>query len=196
VSVIIDTGCANLTSLKFAVERLTQNVIISDDPQVISSAERVFLPGVGSAQYAMGVLEENGLATVIQKLTQPVLGICLGMQMLTSSSTEGDIACLGLIPGEVKGLQSQDLRLPHMGWNTLTACSDHPLLHGLSSDMYFYFVHSYGASLSDSTIAQCEYGSPFSAAIASNNFMGVQFHPERSSQAGSQLLKNFLEIQL
>jgi len=196
VSVIIDTGCANLTSLKFAVERLTQDVVISSDPGTISSADRVFLPGVGSAQYAMGVLEEKGLLSVIQSLTQPVLGICLGMQMLTSSSSEGDIACLDLIPGEVRGLQSQGLRLPHMGWNTLTECSDHQLLYGISSDMYFYFVHSYGVCVLDTTIAQCEYGSRFSAAIAHQNFMGVQFHPERSSAAGAQLLKNFLEIQV
>lgn len=196
MSVIIDTGCANLTSLKFAVQRLTEDVLVSDDPRTISSADRVFLPGVGSAQYAMGVLEEKGLLQVIQNLTQPVLGICLGMQMLTSSSSEGDIACLDLIPGQVKGLQSQDLRLPHMGWNTLTECIDHPLLHGISPEMYFYFVHSYGVGLSDTTLAKCEYGSPFSAAIASNNFMGVQFHPERSSAAGSLILKNFLEIKI
>ena len=196
MSVIIDTGCANLTSLKFAVERLTNDVVISSDPSTIRSADRVFLPGVGSAQYAMGILEGKGLVPVIQKLTQPVLGICLGMQMLTSSSSEGDIDCLDLISGEVKGLQAQGLRLPHMGWNTLTQCADHPLLHGISSEMYFYFVHSYGVDVSDSSIAQCEYGSSFSAAIADENFLGVQFHPERSSAAGSQLLKNFLEIQI
>jgi len=196
VSVIIDTGCANLTSLKFALERLTRNVLISSDPETINSAARVFLPGVGSAQYAMGVLEERGLIPVIQNLIQPVLVICLGMQMLTSSSSEGDIACLDLVPGEVKGLQTQDLRLPHMGWNTLAECTDHPLLHRISSDMYFYFVHSYGVGVTDTSIAQCEYGSRFSAAIAHQNFMGVQFHPERSSAAGSQLLKNFLELQI
>ncbi len=196
MNVIIDTGCANLTSLKFAVERLTSDILVSDNPSTIKSADRVFLPGVGSAQFAMGVLEEKGLVPVIQSLTQPVLGICLGMQMLNSSSSEGDTACLGLIPGEVKALQSQDLRLPHMGWNTLAACTDHPLLYGIGPDMYFYFVHSYGVGLSDTSIAQCEYGSRFSAAIAHQNFMGVQFHPERSSRAGSQILKNFLEIQL
>jgi len=196
VSVIIDTGCANLTSLKFAVERLTNDVVISSDPETISSADRVFLPGVGSAQYAMGVLEERDLIDVIQNLTQPVLGICLGMQMLTSRSSEGDIACLDLVPGEVKGLQSQGLRLPHMGWNTLAECTDHPLLHGINEEMYFYFVHTYGVGVSDTSIAQCEYGSRFSAAIAYKNFLGVQFHPERSSAAGSQLLKNFLEIKI
>jgi glutamine amidotransferase len=194
VSVIIDTGCANLTSLKFAVERLTRNVVVSSDPGTINSADRVFLPGVGSAKYAMGVLESRGLTPVIQNLIQPVLGICLGMQMLTSSSSEGDTACLNLVPGQVKGLDSDGLRLPHMGWNTLTNIADHPLFHGINEDMYFYFVHSYAVGPSDLSIALCEYGSPFSAGIASNNFMGVQFHPERSSLAGANILKNFLEI--
>ncbi len=196
MNVIIDTGCANLTSLKFAVQRLTQDVLVSNNPGTINSADRIFLPGVGSAQYAMGILEEKGLVPVIQKLTQPVLGICLGMQLLTSSSSEGDMACLDLIPGDVKGLESQGLRLPHMGWNTLAECADHPLLYGINLDMYFYFVHSYGVGLSETTIAQCEYGSRFSAAVAHKNFMGVQFHPERSSTAGARLLKNFLEIQI
>lgn len=196
MSVIIDTGCANLTSLKYAVERLTPDVLISDDAAVISSAERVFLPGVGSAQYAMRVLLDKGLVPVIQGLTQPVLGICLGMQLLAAGSAEGNTDCLGLIPVRVEGLQSAGLRLPHMGWNTLTTLSDHPLLHGLGADDYFYFVHSYAAGMTDSTLASCEYGSQFSAAMASQNFMGVQFHPERSSSAGSQLLKNFLEIKI
>lgn len=196
MSVIIDTSCANLTSLKFALERLSPEVIISDDPATIMSADRVFLPGVGSAGYAMDVLKQKGLDSVIQQLTQPVLGICLGMQMLTSRSTEGDIACLDLIPGQVSGLESQGLRLPHMGWNTLSALDDHPLFQGITEADYFYFVHSYGAQVTDSTIAQCEYGGSFSAALTHKNFMGVQFHPERSGPVGSQLLKNFLEIQI
>ncbi len=194
MNVIIDTACANLTSLKYAVDRLTDDVLVSDDPVVINSAERVFLPGVGSAQYAMTILEEKRLIPVIQNLSQPVLGICLGMQMLTASSSEGEIACLDVIPGQVKGLDSDGLRLPHMGWNTLTDIADHALFHGIDEDMYFYFVHSYAVGPSGSSAALCEYGNLFSASIASNNFMGVQFHPERSSAAGSQLLKNFLEI--
>lgn len=196
MSVIIDTGCANLTSLKFALERLTPDVVVSDDPANILSAERVFLPGVGSAQYAMSKLSDKKLIPVIQKLTQPVLGICLGMQILTSSSTEGDIACLDLIPGMVQALKSENLRLPHMGWNTLIEMNDHPLFQGIPQDEYFYFVHSYGVEILDTTIAQCEYGSNFSAALAYKNFMGVQFHPERSGASGSRILKNFLEIQL
>ncbi len=194
MSIIIDTGCANLTSLKFALERLTNDVLVTDDPAIISSASRVFLPGVGSAGYAMGILEQKGLIPVIQNLTQPLLGICLGMQLLTSGSTEGDVACLDLIPGQVQALQAEGWRLPHMGWNTLTDISDHPLFEDVSQNEYFYFVHSYGAEVSDSTIASCEYGGAFSAALAYKNFWGVQFHPERSGSAGSQILKNFLEI--
>jgi len=196
LSVIIDTGCANISSLKFALERLTGSVIVSDKPETILSADRVFLPGVGTANYAMGILEQKGLSQVIQKLTQPVLGICLGMQMLTTSSSEGDTGCLNLIPGDVRGLKAQGLRLPHMGWNTLAEIVDHPLFQGIPKDEYFYFVHSYAAGLSEWTIASCEYGNRFSAALAHKNFMGVQFHPERSGQRGSQLLKNFLELRL
>lgn len=196
MSVIIDTGCANISSLKFALERLTGSVIVSDKPETILSADRVFLPGVGTANYAMGILEQKGLSQVIQKLTQPVLGICLGMQMLTTSSSEGDTGCLNLIPGDVRGLKAQGLRLPHMGWNTLAEIVDHPLFQGIPKDEYFYFVHSYAAGLSEWTIASCEYGNRFSAALAHKNFMGVQFHPERSGQRGSQLLKNFLELRL
>ncbi len=196
MSVIIDTGCANISSLKFALERLTGSVHVTDKPESILTADRVFLPGVGTANYAMSILEQKGLSQVIQKLTQPVLGICLGMQMLTTSSSEGNTGCLNLIPGEVRGLQAQGLRLPHMGWNTLAEVADHPLFSGIPKDEYFYFVHSYAAGLSQWTIASCEYGNRFSAALAHKNFMGVQFHPERSGQRGSQLLKNFLELRL
>ncbi len=196
MSVIVDTGCANISSLKFALERLTGTVVVSHDPECILSADRVFLPGVGTANYAMGILAQKGLLQVIQKLTQPVLGICLGMQMLTRSSSEGNTACLDLIPTQVRGLDVHGLRLPHMGWNTLTEIADHPLFTGIPRDEYFYFVHSYAAGLSEWTIASCDYGSRFSAALAFNNFMGVQFHPERSGQMGSQVLKNFLDIRL
>ncbi|MCF7822713.1 MAG: imidazole glycerol phosphate synthase subunit HisH [Candidatus Marinimicrobia bacterium] len=196
MSVIIDTGCANLTSLKFALERMSKDVQVSDDPDTINSAERVFLPGVGSAQYAMGILEQKGLIQTIQGLQQPVLGICLGMQLLTSFSTEGDVACLNCIPAEVGSLQSLDRRLPHMGWNTINGHQNHPLFRGIPENDYFYFVHSYGVEISAETIAICEYGKPFSAAIAYKNFMGVQFHPERSGKSGAKILKNFLELKI
>lgn len=194
MSVIIDTGCANLTSLKYALERITGNVQISDDPSVILAAERLFIPGVGSAGYAMSMLERKNLIRVIKRLTQPVLGICLGMQLLMSRSEEGNTTCLDIIPGKVVALESTGLRLPHMGWNTVTRTSDHPLFQKIPADEYFYFVHSYGVSLSNYTIAECEYGAGFSAGLACKNFMGVQFHPERSGKMGSQILQNFLEM--
>lgn len=196
MSVIIDTGCANLTSLKFALERLGDQVVISADSGQINEAERVFLPGVGSAQYAMRNLQDRDLNTVITNLTQPVLGICLGLQMLMDSSEEGDTQCLGVIPGEVRTLDAQGKRLPHMGWNTLTSVKDSPLFRGISVDDYFYFVHSYAVSPSAYTLATTDYPQSFSAALNKQNFFGVQFHPERSGAQGLQLLKNFLELKI
>lgn len=217
MNVIIDTGCANLSSLKFAIERLDAPVTISFDKSTINSAERVFLPGVGTAKHAMQNLIERDLVTTIQSLTQPVMGICLGMQLMTEQSKEGPlegehanqiIDCLGIIPTKINGLSeglSEPLRTPHMGWNTSSKIENHKLFKNIALSDYFYFVHSYGAPLSDYTIARCQYNSfndpnikspgvEFSAAIAKDNFCGVQFHPERSGKIGSQLIKNFLEI--
>jgi len=196
VIVIIDTGCANLTSLKFTLERLNVAAVITDDANLITQAERVFLPGVGSAQYAMKGLEQRAIIETITNLTQPVLGICLGMQLLLESSEEGSTGCLGIIPGEVKAMDAQGRRLPHMGWNTLTKIEESPLLEGIQPGDYFYFVHSYAVSPSPFTLATCDYGSSFSAAIRKDNFFGVQFHPERSGEKGLQVLKNFVELEL
>ncbi|MCF6238289.1 MAG: imidazole glycerol phosphate synthase subunit HisH [Candidatus Marinimicrobia bacterium] len=196
MSVIVDTGCANLTSLKFALERLNVRAVITSDSKLIKAADRVFLPGVGSARYAMHSLEERNLVTVIPKLTQPVLGICLGMQLLMESSTEGGTICLDVIPGSVKALEAKGSRLPHMGWNTLSQVKNTPLFHGISVDDSFYFVHSYAVSLSSYTLATADYPTAFSAALGKNNFFGVQFHPERSGAKGWQLLKNFLELKI
>ena len=194
MSVIIDTGCANINSLKFALERLTDDVIVSADPEIIRSADRVLLPGVGSAAFAMESLRSRELVAVIQNLKQPVLGICLGMQLLMTHSEEGEISCLDMIPGNVKALRTEGLRLPHMGWNTLSVINPHPLFNQVPADEYFYFVHSYGVEPAEPSIAQCKYGAPFAAAVSHDNFMGVQFHPERSGEMGARILKNFLEI--
>lgn len=198
-NVIVDTGCANLASVKFAVERLGYSVTITDDVSLIQQADKVILPGVGSAKHAMKNIKAKNLVSVLQNLTQPVLGFCLGMQLMTSSSKEtnegGDVSCLGLIPTKVDPLQAQDKRLPHMGWNTLTQVSNHPIFAGINVGDYFYFVHSFAAPVSEYTIASCEYGSTFSAAIAKDNFIGCQFHPERSSTLGSKIIKNFLELE-
>jgi glutamine amidotransferase len=203
MNVIVDTGCANLASVKFAVERLGYPVTITDDVALIQSADKVILPGVGTANHAMANIKAKNLVSVLQNLTQPVLGFCLGMQLMTESSTEGNtddditrniVPCLNLIPTKIEPLKAQENRLPHMGWNTLTQVSDHPIFKGISAGDYFYFVHSFAAPISDYTIASCEYGTSFSAAIAKENFIGCQFHPERSSALGSKIIKNFLEL--
>jgi len=197
-NVIVDTGCANLSSVKFAIERLGFEVTITDDINLIQQAEKVILPGVGNAKHAMKNIIEKGLVETIQNLKQPVLGFCLGMQLMTSSSVEGSddkaVDCLGLIPTKVKPLDANGNRLPHMGWNTLTSVSEHPVFAGIKEGDYFYFVHGYAADVSEFTVASCEYGSTFSAAISKDNFIGCQFHPERSGPLGSKIIKNFLEL--
>ena len=197
-NVIVDTGCANLSSVKFAIERLGFNVTITDDIETIKAADKVIFPGVGSAKHAMANIIEKGLVTTLQNLTQPVLGFCLGMQLMTRSSTEGStdavIDCLGMIPTNVEPLNAQENRLPHMGWNTLTKVSNHPVLKGINIDDYFYFVHSFAAPINEYTLASCEYGSEFSAIIGKDNFIGCQFHPERSGALGSKIIQNFLEM--
>jgi len=205
INVIVDTGCANLSSVKFAVERLGFTAIITDDIKQIKAADKVIFPGVGSAKHAMRNIVDKGLVETLQNLTQPVLGFCLGMQLMTTSSTEGmsstesgnrnTVDCLGLIPTQVKPLNAEGLRLPHMGWNTLTKVANHPVLAGISVDDYFYFVHSFAAPVSEYTLASCEYGSEFSAIIGKDNFIGCQFHPERSGALGSKIIQNFLLLQ-
>ena len=195
--VIVNTGCANISSVKFAVERLGKQVIVSDDIQVIKAADKVFLPGVGSANAAMASIEKKKLISCIKGLTQPVLGICLGMQLMVEKSAESlsdNTPCLSLMPGQVKRMQVDDLRLPHMGWNTVTAIGNAPLFKGIDANSYFYFVHSFAVAISDLTMASCHYGMDFSAAIHKDNFFGVQFHPERSSDAGAKLLRNFINL--
>lgn len=198
--VIIDTGCANVSSVKFAIERLGYPVVISKDPEVVLAADKLFLPGVGTASEAMKNLQERDLISLVKKVEKPLLGICLGMQLLGKLSEEKGqkaddiVQCLGLIDGEVRLMQTGDLPLPHMGWNTVSANAGNPLFKDIEEGEYFYFVHSFAMPVGDYTIAQCEYGQPFSAAIQSGNYYGVQFHPERSSKAGSKLIQNFLEL--
>ena len=170
LNVIIDTGCANITSVRCAMERLDIEVIVSRDPQVIKSASHVILPGVGTAGAAMAKLEQFNLIELIQGLTQPVLVICLGMQLLSKASAERNVDCLGLIDANVAPLEKvADLPLPHMGWNKLDALTG-PLFNGLDQDSYVYFVHSYALPVGDYTLANCQYGQTFSDAIGKDNF--------------------------
>ncbi len=197
--VIVDTGCANITSVLCAVERLGAAVTVSADAAEIQNASRVIIPGVGTAAQAMANINARQLTPVLQQLQQPVLGICLGMQLMTSHSAEGDVDCLGLIPGQVQPLAANGLRLPHMGWNTLTPApfngrDAHPLLQGLSATDYVYFVHSFAVAPSEYLLAACDYGSRFAAVIGRRNFLGMQFHPERSGKVGARLLQNFLTL--
>jgi len=193
--VILDTGCANLSSVKWAIERLGYTPSVSRDPDVVLRAEKLLLPGVGTAQAAMNQLQERDLIELIKACTQPVLGICLGMQLLGRGSDEnGGVSTLGILDEPVSLMDTQGLPLPHMGWNQITAQAGNHLFRNIPDGSYFYFVHSYAMPVNASTIAQCDYGYPFTAALQKDNFFGVQFHPERSGKAGAQLLKNFLEM--
>ena len=193
--VIIDTGCANLSSVRYAIERLGYSVTVSKDHETLLAADKLLLPGVGTAREAMKNLAERNLIELIGQLHQPVLGICLGMQMLVQHSAEGDVDCLGLIAADCDHMEgSEGVRLPHMGWNQVTPMPGHPLFNDIPEGCFFYFVHSYAVPVGDYTLASCQHGPAFSAAIAQANFFGVQFHPERSGAAGAQLLKNFLEL--
>ncbi|MGK3114153.1 imidazole glycerol phosphate synthase subunit HisH [Candidatus Pantoea formicae] len=193
--VILDTGCANLSSVKWAIERLGYTPEVSRDPDVVLRADKLLLPGVGTAQAAMNQLQERDLIDLIKACTQPVLGICLGMQLLGRGSDEnGGISTLGILDEPVSLMDTQGLPLPHMGWNQITSQAGNHLFRNIPDGSYFYFVHSYAMPVNANTIAQCDYGHPFTAALQKDNFFGVQFHPERSGKAGAQLLKNFLEM--
>ena len=192
---IIDSGGANIGSVMHALRRLGTEPVFTADAGTIRSAERVILPGVGAAGAAMSRLSGLGLVECIRDLKQPVLGICLGMQLLFESSKEDDVACLGIIPGSMEKLgPSEGVRIPHMGWNTTTVVREHPLLFGLPEQPWFYFVHSYRAPIGESTLATCTHGERFAAIVCRDNFHGAQFHPERSAGHGARLLANFLEI--
>ncbi len=190
---IIDTGCANLSSVKFAFDRLGYATEITSDLNKIKSVDKLILPGVGTAIAAMKNLQDRGLVEVIQNLTQPVLGICLGMQLMTAFSEEGNVATLSLMPSQTALIPDTGLPLPHMGWNKVRYTPDHPLFAGIEQDSHFYFLHSYAVQPNENTIATSCYGVDFSAAIANKNFYGVQFHPERSGKNGAMLLRNFVE---
>jgi glutamine amidotransferase len=192
---IIDSGGANIASVKFAFERLGAGSVLTDDVNIILSADKVVLPGVGAAPVAMQRLATSGLIDCIRTLQQPVLGICLGMQLMFSRSAEGDTPLLGLFDANCTAFTPTSRRsVPHMGWNQLVFRQEHPLLAGVDNGAYVYFVHSYFAPVTTQTIAECAYGDDFTAIVGENNFMGCQFHPERSGTVGARILQNFLEM--
>ena len=193
--VLVDGGGTNIGSVRYALQRLGLDAEMTADAGRISAASHVILPGVGAAGPGMKKLRDAGLTEVLRGLRQPLLGVCLGMQLLYERSEEGDTECLGLLPGAVEHFpESHGLRIPHMGWNRLRVESDDPLLADLDDEAYAYFVHSYAAPVSAATIASTDYGAPFSAIVRQGNVCGMQFHPERSAAVGARLLQNFLEL--
>jgi glutamine amidotransferase len=193
--VLVDAGGTNIGSVRYALQRLGVDAALTDDAAQIRAADKVILPGVGAAGPGMARLRELGLVDLIRSLAQPVLGVCLGMQLLCEHSAEGNTECLGLIPGQVRRFEeAPGLCVPHMGWNRLSPIKQHALLNGLEEGDWAYFVHSYAVPVGDYTLASSEYGGGFSAVIARGNFHGMQFHPERSASVGAKLLKNFLDL--
>jgi len=192
---IIDSGGANIASVQFALERLGAESVLTKDFKIIQSADKVLLPGVGAAPIAMQNLAEYELIDCIRSLTQPVMGICLGMQLLFAVSPEGNTPLLGIFDADCETFTpAQGRSVPHMGWNRLSKQQDHPLLAGVDEGAHVYFVHSYFAPVTAQTIAATNYGDDFTAIVAENNFMGCQFHPEKSGLVGAQILRNFLEM--
>lgn len=200
--VIINYGAGNIQSIKFAIERLGYTATLSSDAAEIRQADKVIFPGVGEASSAMQKLRELGLDQVIPRLKQPVLGICLGMQLMCTHSEEGDTKGLGIFDVDVKRfscqpvpveMQAQSIKVPQIQWNTIHTLKS-PLFKEVPKDSFIYMVHSYYAAVTCETIATCDYGIAYGAAFAKANFYGTQFHPEKSSSVGAQIIKNFLEL--
>ncbi len=192
---ILRYNAGNTASVRFALERLGVNAEVTDDPAKLAALDKVIIPGVGEAASAMKYLRERRLDVVIRSLGQPVLGICLGMQILCEFSEENDTECLGIVPGRVRRFASAgDLKIPHIGWNTIEPRSDSRLFAGIAPETHFYFVHGFYVERTDHESAVCRYGKPFAAAFERENYYGVQFHPERSASAGEKVLRNFLSL--
>lgn len=193
VAAVVDAGGANLGSVRYALERLGCVSRLVRDANGLRGATHVILPGVGAAPAAMALLRERGLDTALRALRVPLLGICLGMQLLFESSEEGEVACLGLLPGRVSRLAAgAGLRAPHMGWNALQALRPAALLDGLAAGAQAYFVHGYAAPVTADCVAAATHGRTFAAVVQRGTVAGMQFHPERSAAAGARLLANFL----
>ena len=189
---IVDVGCGNIGSVGIAFERQGLQPVVTSDPAGMASADKVVLPGVGAAGFAMEQIEALGLRGVLTGLRQPVIGICLGMQLLFEGSEEEDVACLGIIPGKVRKLEPAPGRpVPHMGWSRLTVRDDSL---GLRDGDYVYFAHSFACDDGPASVATADHGRTFAAAVRRGNYSGVQFHPERSAEAGARVLRSFLDL--
>ena len=191
---LIDYRAGNIASVSNALARFNVDFEVTNTLDKLEKADGVIFPGVGHASSAMEALEEVNVDEWLVNTRKPVLGICLGMQLLFESTEEGDAKTLGVIPGRLKKFDDTRAKVPHMGWNTLQIKESHPLLKGLSDNQFFYFVHSFFAPINESTVATTDYIHPFAAVVAYNNFMGVQFHPEKSGKAGALLLQNFVNM--
>jgi imidazole glycerol-phosphate synthase subunit HisH len=191
--VIIKYNAGNIRSVLFALERIGVKAVVSDDPDVIRAADKVIFPGVGEASSAMAYLQKKGLDKLICSLTQPTLGICLGMQLLCAHSEENEVDCLGLIPQNVKRFPATSGKVPQIGWNDIYDLKS-PLFANIPPRSYVYFVHGFYAAYGSNTIATANYGLEYSAAVQKDNFYAVQFHPEKSGEVGQQILKNFLQL--
>ncbi len=190
---IVKYNAGNVESVRNALNRLGVESVLTDDADQLKSADRVIFPGVGEASSAMRFLREKGLDAVIRNLTQPVLGICLGMQLLCEFSEENSTECLGILPSRVRQFESASLKIPQMGWNSIYELKG-DLLNGIADHEYMYFVHTFYVETGAETIAACDYGVKFSAAVNHQNFYAVQFHAEKSGAVGERILENFLKI--
>lgn len=194
---IVDYGCGNLRSVENALDRIGCEYVLTADPKVILSADKVILPGVGNAGEAMANLREKGLEDVIKAIRRPVLGICVGMQLMCRDSEEGNVKCLGIFDSHVRRFNpAPDAKVPHMGWNSIGNLEKKgKLFEGIPSGSFVYFVHSYHPCLCQDTIATCRHGETlFSAALRYENFYGTQFHPEKSGDVGERIIRNFIAL--
>ena len=195
--VLVDAGGSNIGSVRYALQRLGVDAELTGDAATIRAADRVILPGVGAAAVCMARLRELYLVDVLRTLDKPLLGVCVGVQLLFAHSEEDDTPCLGLLPGRVRKLHAAPgIRVPHMGWNTLQRRRGGSLVEGIADGDHAYFVHSYAAAVDDDCLCSSEHGQRFAAVVQRGNVAGAQFHPERSGAVGARLLKNFIEYGL